>query len=199
MGESTNIFPQFDKNVSQKGKELLLKQRAICLWLTGLSGSGKSTYANALEANLHERGILSKLLDGDNVRTGLNNNLGFSLEDRKENIRRIAEVNKLFLEAGVMCINSFVSPTFESREEAKQIIGDHFYEIHVHATFDTCAKRDVKGLYAKALAGEIKNFTGLDSPYDIPKNPFLTLDTEKYSFQENFKTLMEACLPLIKK
>lgn len=199
MSESTNIFPQFDKNVSQQGKELLLKQRAICLWFTGLSGSGKSTYANALEANLHERGILSKLLDGDNVRTGLNNNLGFSLEDRKENIRRIAEVNKLFLEAGVMCINSFVSPTFESREEAKSIVGSRFYEIHVHATFDTCAKRDVKGLYAKAIAGEIKNFTGLDSPYDVPKIPFLTLDTEKYSFEQNFKTLMEACLPLIKK
>lgn len=197
MAEIQNIFPQFDELVQKNEKELLLKQRAQCFWFTGLSGSGKSTYAIALERFLHNKGFAVKLLDGDNVRTGLNNNLGFSISDRKENIRRIAEVNKLFLDAGIICLNSFVSPTLASRKEAQDIIGTNFKEIHVHASFDTCAKRDVKGLYAKALAGEIKNFTGLDSPYEAPKNPFLLLDTEQHTFEEGFTTLSKLILPLV--
>jgi adenylylsulfate kinase len=183
---AANIYPIFDNILDRKAKEGLLNQRAVVIWMTGLSGSGKSTLARKLEQNLHHQGVLTKLLDGDNLRTGLNKNLGFSEADRLENIRRVAETAKLFLENGVVTICSFVSPTTALRNMAREIIGeDDFLEIFVDASFDECSKRDVKGLYKKAIKGEIKDFTGLDAPFDRPNKPFLSIDTEKLTVDES--------------
>jgi len=194
-----HIHPIFDKILARKDKEQLLHQNALCIWMTGLSGSGKSTIAQGLERKLHEQGILCMILDGDNVRTGINNNLGFSEEDRIENIRRIAEINKLFLSCGIVTINSFVSPTIEIREQAKHIIGQNdFYEVYVNASFEECAKRDVKGLYAKAIKGEIKNFTGLDAPFEAPTNPFLEIKTAEQTIEESIHTITQTFLEKIK-
>lgn len=185
-----HIHPIFHHLLQRSDKEQLLHQHALCIWMTGLSGSGKSTIAQGLEKKLHEAGILVKILDGDNVRTGINNNLGFSEADRLENIRRIAEVNKLFLDAGVVTINSFVSPTKDIRTLAKSIIGEEdFYEVYVNASFDECSKRDVKGLYEKALKGEIKNFTGLDAPFEAPEHPALEIKTAEQSVEESIETI----------
>ena len=183
---AANIHPIFDNMLDRKAKQSLLNQQAVVIWMTGLSGSGKSTLAKILEQKLHHQGILTKLLDGDNLRTGLNKNLGFSEEDRLENIRRVAETARLFLDNGVVTICSFVSPTAALRNMAKEIIGeDDFLEIYVDASFEECSRRDVKGLYKKALKGEIKDFTGLDAPFDIPKKPFLNIDTEKLTVDES--------------
>jgi adenylylsulfate kinase len=180
-------------------KEKLLKQRGIVLWMTGLSGSGKSTLARALEFDLFEKGYTTKLLDGDNLRTGLNNNLGFTEADRIENIRRAAEVAKLFLENGEVVICSFVSPTDEIRSLAKSIIGEQdYFDVYVNASFEECAKRDVKGLYKKALNGEIKNFTGLDAPFDAPKNPFIEIKTADEDFDISRNKLLTKVLEVIK-
>ncbi len=171
--------------ISKSQKENLLNQRAKVLWFTGLSGSGKSTIALGLEEKLFNLGYITKVLDGDNVRTGVNNNLGFSLSDRKENIRRIAEVSKLFCQAGIICINSFISPTIETRTLAKAIIANkNFIEIFIDTPLKICEKRDVKGLYKKARSGELKGFTGIDSPYEIPMQPDLHIRTENRSVQE---------------
>ncbi len=152
--EEKNITPIFDRMMQREDKERLLNQRGVMIWLTGLSGSGKSTIAIALERELHKRGLLCRILDGDNIRTGINNNLGFSPEDRKENIRRIAEVSKLFLDSGIITIAAFISPNDNIREMAADIIGkDDFYEIFVSTPLEECEKRDVKGLYAKARRG----------------------------------------------
>lgn len=187
-----NIHPIFDNMLDRKAKESLLNQQAVVIWMTGLSGSGKSTLAKILEKKLHHQGILTKLLDGDNLRTGLNKNLGFSEQDREENIRRVAETARLFLENGVVTICSFVSPTKALRNMAREIIGeDDFLEIFVDASFDECAKRDVKGLYKKAIKGEIKDFTGLDAPFDTPKKPFLNIDTEKLTINESADLLYQ--------
>jgi adenylylsulfate kinase len=194
-----HIHPIFDSILSRSDKEQLLGQKGLVIWLTGLSGSGKSTLAKGLERKLFENGIITKLLDGDNLRTGLNAGLGFSDEDRNENIRRVAETAKLFLESGIVTICSFVSPTSEIRSLARNIIGeDDFYEIYVFATFEECARRDVKGLYEKAIRGEIKNFTGLDAPFEPSEDPFLTLNTESDSEEESLDKLFEAILPRIK-
>lgn len=194
-----HIYPIFDTILQRSHKETQLAQKGVVLWFTGLSGSGKSTLARALENFLHQEGFLTKLLDGDNLRTGLNQNLGFSQADRHENIRRTAETAKLFLETGIVTICSFVSPTFELRELAKNIVGEaDFLEIFVNCPFDECAKRDVKGIYAKALRGEIKNFTGLDAPFDEPKNPFLELKTHEQSLENCLELLKEHILPIIK-
>jgi len=167
---SKNIYPVFDKILSRADKEKLLNQKGIVLWFTGLSGSGKTTIAQHLEKELYSRGYLTQVLDGDNIRTGLNNNLGFSENDRTENIRRIAEVAKLFMDCGIITLCSFVSPTREMRQMAKEIIGEKdFIEIYVNAPLEVCEKRDVKGLYKKARNGEVKNFTGIDSSFDEPK------------------------------
>lgn len=175
-----NIHPIFDKILNRGQKEKLLKQRAVVIWMVGLSGSGKSTIAQALEKRLHDAGYLTQLLDGDNLRSGLNNNLGFSEEDRRENQRRAAETAKLFLNCGIITICSFISPTREVRQRAMDVIGEEdFLEVYVKCSFDECARRDVKGLYAKALRGEIKNFTGLDAPFEEPQHPWLLLDSEK--------------------
>jgi adenylylsulfate kinase len=196
--KATNIHPIFNKLLQRSDKENLLQQKAICIWMTGLSGSGKSTIAQGLEKKLHENGIVTTILDGDNVRSGINNNLGFSDVDRKENIRRIAEINKLFLQTGIVTINSFVSPTKEVRDFAKEIIGDDFYEVYVNASFDECAKRDVKGLYKKALNGEIKNFTGLDAPFEAPINAALEIKTAEQTIEQSIETIYNFFISKIK-
>ncbi len=196
---SNNIHSIKHTLLQKADKEKLLKQRGIVLWMSGLSGSGKSTLARALENDLFERGHLTKLLDGDNLRTGLNNNLGFSEADRLENIRRAAEVAKLFVENGEIVICSFISPTNEIRTLAKSIIGEKdYFEIYINASFEECAKRDVKGLYKKALNGEIKNFTGLDAPFDAPQNPFVEIKTADEDFEISRNKLLNKVLEVIK-
>ncbi|MEZ5053516.1 MAG: adenylyl-sulfate kinase [Chitinophagales bacterium] len=199
MSDNTkHIHPIFSKMIQRNEKETLLHQNAICIWMTGLSGSGKSTIAQGLEQKLHKEGFMTAILDGDNVRTGINKNLSFSEEDRLENIRRIAEVNKLFLSNGIITINSFVSPTNDIRTLAKNIIGEQdFFEVYVNASFDECAKRDVKGLYQKALNGEIKNFTGLDAPFEAPENPSLEIVTTNQSIEESVACIYNFMLPKI--
>lgn len=194
--KATNIYPIFDRMMSRDDKEQLLKQRGMMLWFTGLSGSGKSTVAIALERELHSRGLLCRILDGDNIRSGINNNLGFSAEDRVENIRRIAEVGRLFIDTGIITIAAFISPNNQLREMAAEIIGkDDFVEVFVSTPLEECEKRDVKGLYAKARCGEIKNFTGISAPFEAPEHPDITLDTSKLPVEESVKILLDYVLP----
>lgn len=190
-----NIYPIFDQMLSREDKETLLGQRGVMLWLTGLSGSGKSTIAIALERELHKRGLLCRILDGDNIRSGINNNLGFSEEDRTENIRRIAEIGKLFVDTGIITIAAFISPNNDLRQMAARIIGsEDFLEIFISTPLEECEKRDVKGLYAKARRGEIKNFTGISAPFEAPERPALSLDTSKMSLEESVRCLLELIL-----
>ncbi len=176
--KNNNIFPVFERMLQRTHKEKLLRQNSIVIWIYGLSGSGKTTVAIALEQSLHERGFLTQILDGDNIRTGINNNLGFSAEDRAENLRRIAEVNKLFINCGVITINCFISPLNENRDAVRSIVGpDNFFEIFIDTPIEECERRDVKGLYKKARAGEIKDFTGIDAPFDIPEKPDIRVET----------------------
>ena len=194
--KATNIYPIFDRMMSRADKEQLLNQRGMMLWFTGLSGSGKSTVAIALERELHSRGLLCRILDGDNIRSGINNNLGFSAEDRVENIRRIAEVGRLFVDTGIITIAAFISPNNQLREMAAEIIGkDDFVEVFVSTPLEECEKRDVKGLYAKARRGEIKNFTGISAPFEAPEHPDITLDTSKLPVEESVKILLDYVLP----
>ncbi len=187
----TEIYPIYDKMISRSDRELRLGQIGRVLWFTGLSGSGKSTLAVALENKLYQEGKSTMLLDGDNVRTGICNNLGFSIEDRTENIRRIAEVAKLFKENGQIVLCSFVSPTNDIRKMAKNIIGsEDFIEIFVSTDITECEKRDVKGLYQKARAGLIKDFSGIDSPFEPPINPDIIIDTTNISVDEGVETLI---------
>ena len=196
--EEENIYPIFDRMLSRKDKEELLGQRGVMLWLTGLSGSGKSTIAIALERELHKRGLLCRILDGDNIRSGINNNLGFSAEDRVENIRRIAEIGKLFVDTGIITIAAFISPSNELRQMATRIIGaENFLEIYVSTPIEECERRDVKGLYAKARRGEIKDFTGVSAPFEAPEHPDLTLDTSVLSLEESVTRLLELILPKV--
>lgn len=201
MKETTNhIYPIFDKMLGRTDKEQLLGQHSVMIWFTGLSGSGKSTIAIALERELQKRGLLCRILDGDNIRSGINNNLGFSAEDRVENIRRIAEVGKLFVDTGIITIAAFISPNNEIREMAADIIGkEDFVEIYVSTPLEECEKRDVKGLYAKARRGEIKNFTGISAPFEAPAHPALSLDTSRLSLEESVNRLLELILPRVKK
>ncbi|MDE5677248.1 adenylyl-sulfate kinase [Phocaeicola sp.] len=190
-----NIYPIFDRMLSREDKEELLGQRGVMIWLTGLSGSGKSTLAIALERELHQRGLLCRILDGDNIRCGINSNLGFSAEDRVENIRRIAEIGKLFVDTGVITIAAFISPSNDLRQMATQIIGaDDFLEVYVSTPLEECEKRDVKGLYAKARRGEIPHFTGISAPFEAPEHPVLSLDTSKLSLEEAVGALLELVL-----
>ena len=192
-----NIHP-FNHLLSRQNKEELLNQCAKVFWLTGLSGSGKSTIAKGLEEELHATGLFSVVLDGDNIRTGINSNLGFSEPDRKENIRRIAEVAKLFLQNGVIVICCFVSPTIEIRKLAKEIIGiNDFKEIFVNTPIEECEKRDVKGLYAKARRGEIRNFTGVNAPFETPINPDLEIRTINKTVNECVSEVLEYCIPML--
>lgn len=193
--KTTNIHPVFDQIIGRSEKEQFLNQKALVIWMTGLSGSGKTTIAIGLEKELQKRGFLTQVLDGDNIRTGINKNLGFSEEDRIENVRRIAEISKLFVNCGIITINCFVSPTIEIREQAKEIIGDDdFREIYVNASYEECERRDVKGLYKKARQGEIRNFTGLDAPFEAPLNAFLEIKTADMSVEESVNSLVEAIL-----
>jgi adenylylsulfate kinase len=189
-----NIHPEFHRMLGREAKESLLRQRSTVYWLYGLSGSGKSTIANAFERELHQAGFLTQILDGDNIRSGLNRNLGFSDADRAENIRRIAEVARLYLHSGIITVTSFICPTRELREQARSIIGEaDFVEVFVKASFDTCAARDPKGLYAKAQAGGIQQFTGRDSAFEEPEpgDPALVLDTEARPLEACVGILME--------
>ena len=182
-----NIHPEFHRMLGREDKEAMLKQRSVVFWLYGLSGSGKSTIANAFERKLNKAGYMTQILDGDNIRSGLNANLGFSDEDRAENIRRISEVAKLYLHSGVATITSFICPTRELRQLAREVIGEvDFVEVFIKASFETCARRDPKGLYAKAKAGQIAQFTGRDSAFEEPSvdDPALVLDTEQLSVEE---------------
>ena len=193
-----NIYPIFDRMLGREDKEALLGQRGVMIWFTGLSGSGKSTIAIALERELHKRGLLCRILDGDNIRSGINNNLGFSPEDRVENIRRIAEVGKLFVDTGVITIAAFISPNNDLREMAASIIGkENFLEIYVSTPIEECERRDVKGLYAKARRGEIKDFTGVSAPFEAPGHPDLTLDTSVLSLEESVHKLMDLIIPKV--
>ena len=197
--KQTNIYPIFDKTVQRKERETLLRQKGCVVWFTGLSGSGKSTLAVALERTLHEQGFLCQLLDGDNIRSGINNNLGFSEEDRKENIRRIAEVAKLFVQCGVITLTAFISPTNEIRSLATEIIGkENFIEVFVNTPLEVCEERDVKGLYKKARAGLISDFTGISAPFEAPENPDLEIDTSGLTVEESVQLLLSAILPKIK-
>ena len=196
---SNNIYPIYDQLVSRQENEDFLNQQGAVFWLTGLSGSGKSTMAKQLERQLFNEGFVVQVLDGDNVRSGINNNLGFSEDDRKENIRRIAEIAKLFSRSGIITICSFVSPKNDLREMAQRIIGDEFHLVYISSSLKKCEERDVKGLYAKARKGEIKNFTGIDAPFDIPSNPHLTLDTEKDTIEDSTASLYHYAIKHIKK
>jgi len=197
--EKENIFSTFDDILQKKDKEDFLNQKAKVIWMTGLSGSGKTTIAKNVERHLHSTKILSQLLDGDNIRVGISNNLDFSEKDRSENIRRIAEVSKLFLNCGVVTLNCFVSPTIKIRKIAKDIIGsENFIEVYINACVKTCEERDVKGLYKKAKKGEIKNFTGINAPFEPPKNPELEINTSKLSIDESVQKVLNYILPRIK-
>ena len=198
MEETKHIYPIFDRMLSRSDKEELLKQHSVMIWFTGLSGSGKSTIAIALERELQKRGLLCRILDGDNIRSGINNNLGFSAEDRIENIRRIAEIGKLVVDTGIITIAAFISPNNDIREMAANIIGkEDFMEIYVSTPIEECERRDVKGLYAKARKGEIKNFTGISAPFEAPQHPALSLDTSKLSVEESVNKLLELILPRV--
>ncbi len=200
MENNNNIYPIFDKMLSRSDKEMLLKQHSVAIWLTGLSGSGKSTIAIALERELEKRGYLCRILDGDNIRSGINNNLKFSIEDRMENIRRIAEISKLFIDTGVVTISAFISPEKKMRHMAAQIIGvDDFMEVYVNTPIEECERRDIKGLYAKARRGEIKDFTGVNAPFEAPQSPAISLDTSILSLEECVDRLLEIVISRITK
>ena len=189
-----NIHP-FKHRVARHLKEKRNNHKSKVLWFTGLSGSGKSTIANATEAILHQRGMQTYILDGDNVRMGLNKDLGFTAEDRTENIRRISEVAKLFVDSGSVVLTAFISPYILDRADAKKTIGgDDFIEVFVSADLSVCEERDPKGLYKKARSGEIKNFTGIDAPYEEPVNPDLIIKTDKYTIEDCASQVVEYML-----
>jgi len=189
--KATNVT-WHEGHVGRDEREGLLNQKGALIWTTGLSGSGKSTIAYTLEHALVQRGHLSYVLDGDNIRHGLNKNLGFSAEDREENIRRLGEVSKLFVDAGIITITAFISPYRKDRNIARETVGpDSFFEIFCDAPLDVCEQRDPKGLYKKARAGEIRGFTGIDDPYESPENPEMVIDTSKVSPQEAAVALCE--------
>ena len=201
MSTPENIHPTFSQLLRREAKEAMLNQRGLVVWLYGLSGSGKSTLATALERRLHEEGVFTQVLDGDNIRTGLNNNLGFTDEDRLENIRRIAEVAKLFAQAGAVTITSFICPRNELRAMAREIVGPvDFLEVYVECRFETCEQRDVKGLYAKAKTGQVKQFTGKDSSFEPPEPrgvADLILNTDNQTESESLEQLFRAVRPRV--
>ena len=189
--KATNIV-WHEHKVTREDREKLLKQRGVVIWFTGLSGSGKSTIANEVAYKLHQMGKLTYVLDGDNIRHGLNKNLGFSPEDRNENIRRISEVANLFVDAGLITLTAFISPYKKYRNFCRELVGnDRFIEVYTKASLETCEKRDPKGLYKKAREGIIKDFTGISAPYEEPENPELIIDTDKYSIEESAELVLK--------
>ena len=199
MINENNIYTVFDKIKDRKEKEIYLKQQAKVIWFTGLSGSGKTTLASLLEKRLFDLNYFCQILDGDNVRSGINRNLQFTEEDRLENIRRIAEVSKLFMNCGIILICSFISPTNEMRQMAKEIIGDKdFLEIFIDTPLKVCEQRDPKGLYKKPRLGEIKNFTGISAPFEAPQNPFLHVENTNPDIDETVRKMLRGILPEIK-
>ncbi len=186
-----NLYP-IESQISRKMRQSIYGQKSMVIWFTGLSGSGKSTLATALEVALFNEGYRTYLLDGDNIRTGLNKDLTFTEEGRNENIRRIAEVSNLFVDAGVILLSAFISPFRADREQVKNIVGEeNFIEVFVDCPLEICEQRDVKGLYKKARAGEIKNFTGIDSPYEAPEDPAIVVPTHIVPLKEAIEELME--------
>jgi adenylylsulfate kinase len=193
-----NIYP-IHTQVSKQQRQQYLKQRAMLIWFTGLSGSGKSTLAVQLEAQLYARGYKTYLLDGDNIRTGLNKDLSFTDEARVENIRRIGEVARLMLDAGIIVLSAFISPFKSDRDQVKKIVGaENYIEVFVDTPLEICEQRDVKGLYKKARAGEVKNFTGIDSPYERPESPDVTIPTHQMSMDESLALLLKLTEPKIR-
>jgi adenylylsulfate kinase len=192
-----NIFSIFDEIISRDQKEKQLNQKAVSIWMTGLSGSGKTTIAIGLEKKLHRLGYLIQVLDGDNIRSGINKDLDFSNEGRVENIRRIAEISKLFVNCGVITINCFVSPTIQIREQAKEILTDSFVEVFINTPLTICEERDVKGLYKKARKGDLKDFTGISAPFEDPKCPDIEKNTALQSVEESVEELLVKILPII--
>lgn len=184
MEQQTKNIVWHNTTITRENREVLLGQKGVVLWFTGLSGSGKSTLANALEKKLNELGKLTYSLDGDNIRHGLNSDLGFSLQDRKENIRRIGEVAKLFVDAGVIVLATFISPLRQDRASARELLGEDFIEVYVDCPLEVCEVRDPKELYKKARAGDIKEFTGISSPYEQPLNPEIIVSTHINSLDE---------------
>lgn len=195
---SRNIFPVFDRILPRSAKEALLKQHSKAIWLTGLPASGKTSIAIELERCMHQRGYLVKVLDADNIRAGLNNDLGFTEEDRKENIRRVAEVSKLFVDAGVITINCFITPTERIRKVARDIIGNDFIEVFIDTPVEICEQRDTKGLYAKARRGELKNFIGVDATFERPLNPAVTVMNDQASIENAAAEVLKFAEPLIR-
>lgn len=197
MSNTQHIIPQ-SFHLTREIYSAQYKHHSKVIWFTGLSGSGKSTLANELSKILFHQGIKVFVLDGDNTRLGINKDLGFSLEDRKENIRRVAEIARLFLDSGTVVMTSYISPIAEDREMARNIIGENdFLEIFIDCPIDVCEKRDIKGLYAKARSGQIKNFTGIDSPYEKPENPLLTIDSSVHSINQCMEAILTTVQPLI--
>jgi len=188
-----------DYKITKKDREKLNQHRSLLLWFTGLSGSGKSTLANLVEMELHKKGVSTFVLDGDNVRQGINKDLSFAPEDRTENIRRIAEIGHLMVEAGVVTLAAFVSPYIEDRENIKNIVGvDNFIEIYINTSLKECERRDVKGLYKKARAGEIKNMTGISAPYEAPTNPDIEIVTDNQDVETSVHTILDFIIQKIK-
>ena len=197
MGIGENIIPHEHK-IAQSDRIATYQFQPKLIWLTGLSGSGKSTLASALEVDLFNKGAHTYILDGDNIRSGLNRDLDFSDAHRKENIRRIAEVSKLFLDAGTLVLTAFISPFEEDRNSVKHLVGpENFIEVFVACPLEICEQRDVKGLYAKARAGLIKNFTGIDSPFEAPKNPDFKINTAEKTIEACLSELITGIQPQI--
>lgn len=195
---SNDIYTVFDKIKDRRAKQVYLKQNAKVIWFTGLSGSGKTTLASLLEKRLFELNYFCQILDGDNVRSGINKNLKFTEEDRMENIRRIAEVSKLFMNCGIILICAFISPTNEMRQMAKDIIGEEdFLEVFINTPIEVCEDRDPKGLYKRARSGELKNFTGVSSPFETPENPFIEVDNSSPEIEKTVDALMKKIIPEI--
>lgn len=193
-----NIFPDFDKRVDRSERAKALGHKSLVLWFTGLSGSGKSTIARALERRLFNAGLFAEVLDGDNIRSGINKDLGFSVADRTENIRRISEIAKLYKESGIITIVSFISPTLAIREMAKSIIGEKdFKEIFINAPLEVCEQRDVKGLYKKARKGEIADFTGISAPFEAPVNPDFEIQTHTEPLESSVEKIFNYTMKII--
>lgn len=198
MSDTGNhIHPEFERQIPREDKEQLLGQKGLVVWLYGMSGSGKSTIANAAERVLHKQGRMTTILDGDNLRTGINKNLGFTDDDRRENIRRVSHMARVFAQQGIITFVSVITPRQELRDMARDIIADDYFEVYIKASYKLCEQRDVKGLYAKAASGQIKNFTGKDSAFEEPSAPDLLIDTVGQSVEDSVITLLEAVRPKI--